>query len=60
MNKNTKVLAGIIGGLLGVLLMLPILTGGTGGTLFTVLFWMLAIGLAATLIFTITNRRQQR
>jgi hypothetical protein len=58
MNKNQTMRASIIFALLGVLLVLPILVGGTGSTLFTVLFWTLAIVLAATLIFAYANRRK--
>jgi hypothetical protein len=58
MNKNQTMRASIIFALLGVLLVLPILVGGTGSTLVTVLFWTLAIVLAATLIFAYANRRK--
>ena len=60
MNKNSKVIASILGGLLLVVLILPISMGGTGGTLFWVVFWVLAIAIAATLIFAFANRRQPR
>ena len=55
MTKNSKIIASILGGLLLVLLILPISIGSTGGTLFTVSFWVLSIGLVATLIFAIAN-----
>jgi hypothetical protein len=50
MNKNMKAIASILGGLLVVLMILPILTGGTEGTLFTVLLWVLALGIVTRLI----------
>ena len=60
MSRNTPVVAGIIVGLLGVVLVLPILIGGTGSTLFTVVLWALVLTLVALLIFVITDRRQHR
>ena len=60
MNKNSIGIASLLGGLLITILILPISMGGTGGTLFWVVFWALAIAIAATLLFAITNRRQRR
>jgi hypothetical protein len=59
MSQNSSTIASIIGGLLVVFLGLPILVGGTRGTLFWMLFWGLALGLAATLIFAIATRSHQ-
>ena len=59
MNENPSTIAGIIGGLLVVLLLLPILVGGTGNSLFWLLFRLLALTLAASIFFAITNRRPQ-
>jgi hypothetical protein len=60
MNMNSKVIASIVGGLLMLLLSLPMLVGGTQGMLFWALFGVLALGLAVALTYLITNRRQQR
>jgi hypothetical protein len=59
MNENPSTIAGIIGGLLVVLLLLPILVAGTGNSLFWLLFWLLALALAASIFFAITHRRTQ-
>jgi len=59
-NENLSTIAGIIGGLLVVLLLLPISVGGTGSSLFWLLFWLLALALAASVFFAITHRRPQR
>lgn len=59
MNENMSTIAGIIGGLLVVLLLLPILVGGTGNSLFWLLFWLLTLALAASIFFAITNRHSQ-
>jgi hypothetical protein len=60
MNKNSIGIESLLGGLLITILILPISMGGTRGTLFWVVFWVLAIAIAATLIFAITNRPQRR
>lgn len=59
MNKNANLLGGIASALLLVVLMLPVLLGGIGSALFTLLFWLLALGLAMTAVFEFTNGRQQ-
>jgi hypothetical protein len=59
MNENLSTIAGIIGGLLVVLFLLPILVGGTGNSLFWLLFWLLALALTAAMFFAITHRRPQ-
>jgi len=59
MNKNSKVIVTIVSGLLGILLMLPILTRGMGNMMFWVLLGVLAI-LTTMLVFSVTDRRQQR
>ena len=56
---NQTSIASIIGGLLVVLLLLPILVGGTGSSLFWLLFGLLALALAASIIFAITHRHPQ-
>jgi hypothetical protein len=56
---NQTPIASIIGGLLVVLLLLPILVGGTGSSLFWLLFGLLALALAASLFFAITHRHPQ-
>ena len=53
MNNNLSTIAGIIGGLLVALLLVPISVGGTG----TELFWLLLLALAASMYYAITNRR---
>jgi len=58
MDNNRITLASIIGALVVVLLMLPIALGGTGSALFWVVFWLLALYLAATIIFAVVNRRR--
>jgi flagellin-like protein len=60
MNANTKVIAGIVGSLLLVAVAFPLLVGSTTGTLFTVLLWLLALGIVLTLVFAYTNRRYPR
>ena len=60
MDKNSKTIPSIVGGLLVVLIGLAVVMGGTEGKLFTVVFWALAMSLAATLIFAITSRRHPR
>jgi len=57
MNENLSTIAGIIGGLLVALLLLPISVGGTGSSLFWLLFWLLLLALAASIYYAITNRR---
>jgi len=59
MNQNLSTIGGIIGGLLLVLLLLPILVGGTGSSLFWLLFGLLALALTASIFFAITHRRAQ-
>jgi hypothetical protein len=56
MNNNLSTIAGVIGGLLVVLLLLPISVGGTGSALFWLLFWLLLLALAASVYYAITNR----
>jgi hypothetical protein len=59
MNDNLSTVAGIIGGLLLALLLLPISVGGTGSALFWHLFWLLLLALAASIYYAMTNRRAQ-
>ena len=58
MDTHRTTLASLIGGLVVALLMLPISFGGTGSTLFWVVFAVLALYLAATIAFAIVNRRK--
>jgi hypothetical protein len=58
MDTHRTTLASIISAVLVVLLMLPILMGGVGGTLFWTVFGVLALYLVATIIFAIVNRRR--
>ena len=60
MNNNLSTIAGIIGGLLIALLLLPISVGGTGTELFWLLFWLLLLTLAASIYYAITNRPANR
>ena len=60
MVNNSRVLESIIGGLLVVLLILPISMGRRGGTLFWMVFCVLALYLAATVTFAIVNRHHRR
>ncbi len=60
MNANTKVIAGILGSLLLVVVAVPLLVGSTTGTMFTVLLWILALGITLALVFAYTNRRYPR
>ena len=59
MNNNLSTIASIIGGLLVALLLLPISVGGTGSTLFWLLFGLLALALIAAIFFAITHRHPQ-
>jgi len=52
MNDNLSTIAGIIGGLLLTLLVLPISVGGTGSAL----FWLLLLALTASIYYAMTNR----
>ena len=55
-----KGIAGILGSLLVVLVALPLLVGSTTETIFTVLLWLLALGIVLALVFAYTNRRYPR
>ena len=57
MNSNLSTIAGIIGGLLLALFVLPLSVGGTGSALFWLLFWLLLLALAASIYYAMTNRR---
>jgi hypothetical protein len=52
-------IAGIIGALLLVILLLPILLGGTANPGFWSLFWALVLCLVAALYYAITHRHRQ-
>ena len=56
MNDKLSTIAGIIGGLLLALLVLPLSVGGTGSALFWLLFWLLLLALVASVYYAITNR----
>ena len=58
MNTKLSTIAGIIGGLLIVLLLLPLSLGGTGSELFWLLFQLLLLALAASLYYAATHRSQ--
>ena len=60
MDANMKGIAGILGSLLVVLVALPLLVGSTTETMFTVLIWLLALGIVLGLVFAYTNRRYPR
>jgi hypothetical protein len=54
---NLSTIAGIIGGLLLALLLLPISVGRSGNALFWLLLWLLLLALAASIYYALTNRR---
>jgi hypothetical protein len=59
MRGNLSTVGGVIGGLLVALLLLPISVGGTGSSLFWLLFGLLALALIAAVFFAITHRHPQ-
>jgi hypothetical protein len=59
MSRNLSTIGGIIGGLLVVLLLLPISFGGTRSALFWLAFGILALALIAAIFFAITHRHPQ-
>lgn len=56
MDGNLSTVAGVIGGLLIVLVLLPVLVGGTGSSLFWLLLWLLVLALVASIFFAMTHR----
>lgn len=59
MNQSLSTIAGMIGGLVVALFLLPISVGGVGSELFWLLFWLLLLALAASIFYALTNQHQQ-
>jgi uncharacterized membrane protein len=69
MSDGLKVLLGVLGGVIVVLLLLGVFSGGgmgnmgymmSGGMLFMLLFWVLVIALIVALVVWIVGQSQRR